>query len=251
MQSFMEIDVKALILALWRRAWVVVLCAIAAAGIALVYTANFVTPLYRASVSVYVNNAPQSQSIYVDVNSIYAAQRLVLTYLNMIRSYNVLEKVVEEGNLDISAEAIRTMMTASSLNGSEIFQIHITHKDPEMAAKIANAVAEIAPQEISNFLEGSSTKIVDYARVPTSSFSPDYRGKTIQGAGIGAGVAAIGILLVALLDKRIKSQEDLEALFTLPILGTIPDFEDINKGKRKKYSKYNRYGNPYAYATAE
>ena len=97
MQDFSEIDLKQLLLALIHKAWLLVLCALIAGGIAYVYTANFITPLYRASVSIYVNNAsPQAgNGSYISGSDLATAQRLVNTYVNIIRSNTVLEKVAQ------------------------------------------------------------------------------------------------------------------------------------------------------------
>ena len=245
MQDFTEIDLKQLIFALVHKAWIIILCALAVGAAAYFYTAHFITPMYRASVSIYVNNgAPQAAADdngYISATNLATAQRLVNTYINIIKSNTVLEKVVEETGLNLSAERIRGMLSANSVEGTEIFEIHISNADPALAAQIANAVATVAPDEISGFLEGSSTKIIDYAKVPQTRYTPSVRKNTFAGAGIGALAAAAFIVLRTVLDVRIKSEEDLERLFDLPVLGAIPDFGDGHKGEKHHYGGYGKY----------
>ena len=241
MQDFTEIDLKRLVLALIHKAWLLALCALVAGALAYFYTANFITPLYRASVSIYVNNAnPQlgGNSSYISGSDLATAQRLVNTYVNIIRSNTVLEKVARQSGLDITADRIRGMMTAESVENTEIFEIYISSADPELAAHLANAIAEVAPEEISNFLEGSSTKIIDYAKVPQSRYYPSYRQNTFLGLCIGGGLGVAYVVMRTILDVRIKSEEDLERLFDLPVLGAIPDFS----GSRKGGGYYGGYG---------
>ena len=244
MQDFTEIDLKQLILALIRKAWLLVLCALIAGGISYFYTANFITPMYRATVSIYVNNAnPQlgSNTTYISGTDLATAQRLVNTYVNIIKSNTVLEKVAEQSGLDITAEQIRNMMTATSVEDTEIFEIHISNADPELAAQIANAVAELAQDEISNFLEGSSTKIIDYAEVPQYRYTPSFRQNTFLGCCAGGLLAAVYVVLRTIFDVRIKGEDDLERLFDLPVLGAIPDFA-VEAKSGGKYGYYKRYG---------
>ena len=240
MQDFTEIDLKQLILALLHKAWLIVLCALLVGGLAYFYTANFITPMYRASVSIYVNNTSPSlgNSEYISGSDLATAQRLVNTYVNIIRSNTVLEKVVEQSGLDITAEQIRNMMTAESVEDTEIFEIHISSANPELAAQVANAIAQVAPEEISNFLEGSSTKIIDYAQVPQYRYSPSFRRNTFLGCCAGGALAAVLVVMRTILDVRIKGEEDLERLFDLPVLGAIPDFSVENKSGWR----YGRYG---------
>lgn len=244
MQDFTEIDLKQLVLALFRKAWLLILCALIGGGISYFYTANFITPMYRATVSIYVNNAnPQlgSNSSYISGTDLATAQRLVNTYVNIIKSNTVLEKVAEQSGLDITAEQIRNMMTAASVEDTEIFEIYISNADPELAAQVANAIAEVAPDEISNFLEGSSTKIIDYAQVPQYRYTPSFRRNTFLGCCVGGLLAAAYVVLRTIFDVRIKDEDDLERLFDLPVLGAIPDFTAQGKSGGK-YSYYRRYG---------
>ena len=246
MQDFTEIDLKQLILALVHKAWLLVLCALVAGGISYFYTANFITPMYRASVSVYVNNSNTqtgSNPSYISGTDLATAQRLVNTYVNIIKSNTVLEKVVEQSGLDLTAEQIRGMMTAASVEDTEIFEIYISNADPELAAQVANAIAEVAPNEIANFLEGSSTKIIDYAEVPQYRYTPSFRRNTFLGVCAGGLIAAVYVVLKTIMDVRIKGEEDLERLFDLPVLGAIPDFsaEDKSSGKYGGYYGHGGY----------
>ncbi len=239
MQSFTDINFKQIIVALFHKAWIIILSALLLGGASYLYTANFITPMYRASVSIYVNNAPRSQnSEVISGSNLATAERLVTTYVNIIRSDTVLEKVAEKLDNGMRAGAIRSMMSANSIDGTEMFEIHVASSDPELAAEVANAIADVAPGEISNFLEGSSTKIIDYAKVPGSRYTPSFRNNTFLGCLIGGGIAALIIVLWVVMDKRIKSEEDLERLFDLPVLGVIPAFDVEHKkgGYGTKYS---------------
>ena len=241
MQDFTEIDLMPLVSALLRKLWLIVLCAVLTGGAAYFYTYYFVVPLYRAEVTVYVNNISSkidSSSIeYVSGSNLSTAARLVTTYVNIISSDRVLSKVVEQADLDASADALRGMMTASSVGETEMFKIYITSADPEFAAKVANAIADVAPDEIANIVEGSSTKIIDYAKVPRSPSSPNYQHSVLTGAAVGAALAVAYVMLRTLLDKRIKSEEDLERLADLPVLGVIPEFGiEHKKGYGGEYS---------------
>ena len=231
-RDVLEIDLWKLLLLYLRRWRLILLCGLAAAVVALVYTANFITPLYRASVTVYVNSVKANQQVdYISASNLATSQQLVNTYVNIIRSDTVLEKVVENAGLGYTAAQIRGMMTAAQVDETELFTVFISHPDPEMAAKIANAVANVAPGEIEEFVEGSSTKIIDYAKVPTSRYTPSYRKNTLLGGIVGVFLALLYVTLLYLLDVRIKSEEDLTQLFDLPMLGQIPAFEENDRKK--------------------
>lgn len=224
----MEIDLQKLLLVYLKNWWLILLCGLLAAAVALIYTKNCITPLYRASVTVYVNNAKSSQTIdYITGSNLATSQQLVSTYVNIIQSDTVLTKVVESGGLDYTPEQVRSIMSANQVGETELFKVSISHPDPAMAAHIANTVAEVAPAEIAQIVEGSSTKIIDYAKVPEQRYTPSYSRNTLMGALLGCVLAAGFVTLRYLMDVRIKDEEDLEQLFDLPVLGQVPAFSQI------------------------
>lgn len=229
----LEIDVGELFKVVWKRAWIIVLCALLVGGMTLVYTANFVTPMYRAEVTMYVNNN-SSNTDTVSSSNLAVALQLVKTYVNIIKSDRVLEKVIEETGLMLTPKQIRGMLSAESVNETEMFAVRVTSSSPQMSADIANAIADVAPGVISVIIEGSSAKVVDYAKVPTSRVSPSYTTNTIVGTLIGGILSVLFFILQHLLDTRIKTEEELERICQIPVLGSIPDFAHPVKDSKKK-----------------
>ncbi|MBQ8390643.1 MAG: hypothetical protein IJZ66_04985 [Oscillibacter sp.] len=220
-----EIDLWKLMGVYLGRWKMIAFVTIAAAVVALGYTALLVTPLYQADVMIYVNNIESGQQVeYISASNLATSQQLVNTYKNIITSDSVLEVVAERLNMGYTAKDIRAMLTAAQVEETEIFEVYITHPDPVVAAQIANTVAEVAPGMIAEVVEGSSTKIIDYAKVPESRHSPSYKKNVLVGAMLGM-VMALGYLTLAyLLDVRIRDDEDLTEYFDQPLLGQIPAF---------------------------
>ena len=241
-----EIDLHKLLLAYLHKWWLIVLCALFIGGASLLYTMEIVTPLYQASITVYVNNVRSGERIdYISGSNLQASQKLVNTYSNIIRSDTVLTKVAKAANVSYTPDMMRGLMSTKQVGETELFDVYITHSDPELAAHLANAIADVAPAEIEGFVEGSSAKIIDYAKVPSERCSPSYSRNTVFGAVIGGVLAVAYVTLRCLLDVRIKEEEDLTALFDLPVLGQIPSF--VQKGNGKKYA----YADPYASSTIQ
>ena len=220
------IDLRKLLMVYLRNWWIILLSGLVMASVVLLVTKVAITPLYRATVSVYVNNSKNTQDVNsISTSTLSASQQLVNTYVNIIQSERVLSKVVEDLEVDdITTDDLRDMMSASQVSSTEIFNINITYDSPEMAAEIANTIARVSPDEIAAVVEGSSAQIIDYAIVPTTHYSPSYQRNTLLGGVIGIMLAVAFVTLGFLLDVRIKDEEDLTQLFTIPVLGQIPSF---------------------------
>lgn len=234
MSEMIEIDLRDFFRVLLKKFWIVALCAVFLAVSVLVYTVNFVQPEYEAGVSIYVNNNSGTDKSYISSADLAVALRLVATYVNIIQSDTVLDKVIEEAGLQLTAAQVRGMISAEAMGETEMFRVTVTTPDAQMSANLANAIAAVAPAEIAEIIEGSTAKIIDYAKVPNSKSSPDYVMNMVLGGFIGAVLAALVLLVQMLMDMRIKNEEDLAKICAVPVLGVIPQLSAGSQSTGKK-----------------
>ncbi len=239
-----EIDLQKLFVACLQRWWLIVGSAILGLVVALLYTSYFITPQYRASVTMYVNNAGSEMQIeYITSSNLTASQTLVNTHVNVIRSDRILEKTVERMDLDITPAQLDSMISAAQIGETQLFRLSITHTDPVQAADIVNALADVSTVELMSIIEGSSVKLIDYAKVPTVRHSPNNTKNAMVGAMVGVLLVVLVIVMRELFDVRLREAGDLENMFDIPVLGQIPDFS--LQGAKKGY-EYARQESPSA-----
>ena len=237
MDTTIELDLREVFSALVRKLWLIVLCAVLAGAAALVYTASFVTPLYQASISIYVNNSNAEGKGGISSSDLATSQKLVDTYINILKSDTVLDKVADAVDGEVTAKEIRKMIESEAMGNTEVFQVQIANADPKLAAEIANAIATVAPTEIAKIVDGSSARIMDYAKVPEEPYTPSFIKNTVLGACVGILVVVLVIVLQVLLDVRIKSEADLRKISDAPVLGVIPDYDlDYKSGGYTSHS---------------
>lgn len=226
----LEIDLQELLKAYLRKWWLIVLVAVVAAAAAFAYTRCCVDDMYRTSTTIYVNNFKEGEKMEsVSTSQLSASARLVSTYINIVNSDRVMDKVSAELNGDYTAAELKRMVSAKQIDETEIFAIYVTGPDASETARVANMLAKVVPEEIGALIEGSSARVIDMAKVPAARYSPSYRKNTVIGGVIGAVVVLAYLTLVFLLDVRIKSEEELSNLFQLPVLGQIPEFTSATR----------------------
>jgi len=232
-RDMIEIDLLKLVLILWRKAWAIVLAMIVMGGIAFGVTYNFIEPTYQASVKVYVNNTNQSNTTMTqsDVN---LQRTLVQTYIVTLKSRTTLNEVIKQANLPYDYEELSGMISADAVDSTEVFEVTVVSKDAKEAAEIANTIAEVLPSRISEIIENSSVKILDYAIINNEPISPSYVKNVAIGALAGAVVAVALIFLQFVLDNKIHSEEYLIEHYKYPILAVIPDLTATSKNKYYK-----------------
>ena len=132
----MEIDLLKLARALWRRAWAIMLAALIFGGAALAYTAIFVTPLYKAEALMYVNSSDISvggAKLSISQGELTAAQSLIKTYAVILTSRTTLNDVIEQSGVSYTYEELKDMISAHSVNSTEVFSITVTSPSPREA----------------------------------------------------------------------------------------------------------------------
>lgn len=239
------IDLQRLIGAVLNKIWLVAIVAVVCAVASFLGTFYFVTPLYKSSAMFYVNNSNFSlgdASLSISSSDITASKNLVNSYIVILKTRETLNDVIDYAGVDLTYSQVNGMISASSVNSTEIFRITVTSPDPEQATKIANAIEVILPNRIKNIIEGTSAKVVDTAVVPVSPSSPNYMNNTLIGFIIGF-VAVVGfILLKEIFDTKIRTEEDISSVCRHPILAAVPDMALTERGgyyygygdKRKK-----------------
>ena len=227
-----ELDLRQAVMILWKKLWLLLLVALLCGAAAFSISYWLITPLYSASTSMYVYNQQNRTSTNVTSTDLATSQKLVSTYLVILKSNSVLDQVSRTLDGAYSAEQIEKMLTASAIDNTEAFRITITNPDPKMAMTIANTIANIAPIEISRVVKAGSVEVIDYAALPTKPASPNILRNTAIGAVLGLIIAIFIVILIEITDTRIKSEEDLTKTFDIPVLGVIPRLVGGDKGGR-------------------
>ena len=243
-KDYYVIDIAHILKTIWYRAWVVVLSGLLAAGIGFSVSAFLIAPLYSSSIMLYVNNSSFSLNdvgFSISSSEITAAQDLVKTYTVLLKNRTTLQRVIDKVDLDYSYEELYNMIAASSVNGTEVLKVTVTTDNPEKSAKIANCIAEVLPQRISEIVEGSSMEVVDLGVVNNNKVSPSITKYTAAGLVIGVAISVISLAIVASMDNTIHDYEYVLQTYDYPILAKVPD---LLSSSSKRYGYYYQNKKP-------
>ena len=250
-----EIDLGRVLRAVMDRAWIVILVTVLCAVLFFGATFFLVTPQYEASAKFYVNNSSFSMgdaSLSISSGDLTTSRKLVDSYIVILNTRETLNDVIDYAGVNRSYGEIRGMISAGSVNETEIFKVSVTSPDPKEAEKIANAIAYILPKRIGTIIDGTSAKVVEAAVVPGSANSPGYVKKTFIGFFLGFAMSVGVIVLREIFDITIRTEEDVTQSCPHPILTSVPDMAAPGKGSAYN-SYYSRSGKrkPGAYANGK
>lgn len=201
------------------------------------------TPIYQASTQILVNkNENEQQQQSFQTQEIQTNLQLINTYNVIIKSPAILSKVIENLDLNLTPSQLTEKITVASQNDSQVVNVTVEDENPAIAVEIANTTAEVFKEDIEVLMGYDNVHILSPAFLgenPTP-VKPNKMLNTAIGAVLGLMIGLGLAFLLEYLDTTIKSEEDVEEILDLPIIGLvspIPDEQpttDISRTGRRK-----------------
>lgn len=222
-----EIDVFAMLKTLWKRKFSIVLVALVFAIAAFGYSAFLAKKEYQSTSRIYVVSRQNQDNNALTNSDLQAGSYLVKDYREIILSQNVLSQAIEELKLDLTPAELSKKISVSVPTDTRILSITAKDGDPKEAARIANGLRNVAAEKIISVTKVSDVTTLDEAEVPQSPSSPNIRRNVLLGFIAGTGLMVVLMVVVEVLDDRVKRPEDIEELMGLTLLGIVPDMKKL------------------------
>lgn len=127
----------------------------------------------------------------------------------------------------LSVDELKSMVTITSQQNSQVFSINVKSKDPKLAADVANEVADVFKDKIGGFMKINNVSIIDSAKANKKPVSPSTKLFTLAGLVILGGLTFLYVLIKELADTAIKSPDEVSQLFGMTNLGVIGHVKPI------------------------
>lgn len=221
------IDIVQLFKILWKKKIAIILTAIVAAVLAFGVSSFVLTPEYSSTTRIYVVNRNQSEKSGLTNQDLQAGTYLVKDYKEIILSQDVLEKVISNLKLEKTVKELSKKIQVTVPVDTRIVSIAVKDAQPEEASRIANALREVAAEKIISVTRVSDVTTLEEARPALTPSSPNIRRNTALAFLVGGAVMVVSVLLLELLDDRVKRPEDVEEVMHVALLGIVPDLDKL------------------------
>lgn len=236
-----EIDIMRLVRMLWKRVWVIVAVAVLGGMLSWGYSSLFVEPTYRTKFTAYIANRELSvENTNTSTSDLNASRGLMYVYQEIVVSRAVLIQAAMECDLyDQGYSLLSNMVKAYVSDVAPILTVYVETTNPQMSKQLADAVAQVAPEQVAQVVAGSTMTLIDAPYTPTSPYSPNILRNTIYGFMIGMLLAIIVLIVIDLIYDHVLEGDDLEGRYYIPVVGRIPDItlaqkNDFKYGQNKE-----------------
>lgn len=224
-----SIQVKAIVKILRKRILLILSIIIIAMALAAYISYYVITPVYQTETQILINQKnTDQQQMYTGSYSIETDLQLINTYNVIIKSPAILSKVIEELKLELSPEQLAEKITVNNESQSQVVSIKIIDEKPARAVEIANTIIDVFKEDIQKLMNVDNINVLSVAKLAEDP-QPVKPKKILNiaisgflGLLLGTGIA----FSVEFFDSTIKTEQEIEELLNLPILGFVSSIKE-------------------------
>ncbi|EGT0690300.1 capsular biosynthesis protein [Clostridium perfringens] len=215
-----------------KRRWkLIALITIATTLVSAVLSFFVIKPQYEASTKLFIGKQESQESTYSN-SDVSMYQQLMKTYAELVKTSDLVTKAVKSADLDYNQneiEGILNNLTANPSADTQILDLSFKGGNPKEVLKVTEAITNEFISESKELIPNGNVQVIQKPQLPEHPVSPNKKRNIliaiVLGVIIGIGLA----ILLECLDNTFKSREELEKTLDLPIIGAIPDYDNMGK----------------------
>ncbi len=196
-------------------------------------------PMYSSSGTLYLisNNDGGEQSKNEWTVDYTLANVVVSDTIYVLQSRTVLNEVGNQLGIKNGYGALRSSISINHPKDTRVLEITATASSPELAKKIVDTLSVVGPVEANNVLRYDRIQIYEEGTINTWPINQVSIMHYLH-FGVLAGVAVYVVFLcMFLFDNYLHTDEDIERILGISIIGDIPDADANKKNGKYRYKK--------------
>lgn len=178
---------------------------------------------YTATTDMYVlASSEESNSSSALSSDLSASQMLTNDVATLLQSDRVMSDAAEQ----LGLPNLRGYdITVTSESTTRVITLQVTSSDAQGSANVANALADCVSNVAQEVMNVESVNVIDEAPTPEAPSGPNRMLYVAVAAMAGLFAAVAIVVLMDVIDTRVRSAEDVEELLELPVIGRIPEMK--------------------------
>ncbi len=186
-----------------------------------------IKPTYETSTKVFIGKEESNQEGY-NTNDIQMYQKLLQTYAETIKTNEVVQAAINStNNTDLTVPAVKGALTVTPVSDTQILQIKYQNKSPEVAKEILEGITNEFVILAKELVPNGNVRVIEAVQLPENPVAPNKKMNVAIAFLLGLMVSVGLVFLIEYLDNTFKSKEELERELDIPVVGIIPEVEEV------------------------
>lgn len=226
------ISLQEIAYALKKRWKLIALITIVATLVSAILSFFVIKPQYEATTKLFIGKQESQDNNAYNNNDVMMYQQLMKTYAELAKTSDLVTKAVKSADLDYNQEDIKAILknlNATPSAETQILDLSFKGGNPKEVLKLTEAITNEFISESKELIPNGNVQVIQKPQLPERPVSPNKKLNIFIAFVLGLMVGVGVVLLLEYLDNTFKSREDLENTLDLPIIGTIPDYDNVGK----------------------
>ena len=204
------------------------------------YCKFIATPTYQAKISFIGANGSgfgiqtEEDDDFFTTTDISASRALILTYVGLFKTSGFYDMIQKECGLDYSSAQLSGMVSFVQREENSLFiDVTVTCTNPKHAIKIAETIYEFGDDYLVGQLPIAYVKAIEDTNSTAVQNYPVTSTTMMAAVILGAVLVFAIAIIITVMDKTIKGENDFTANYDIPILGNIPNFKAAAREEKK------------------
>lgn len=218
-----EIDLREIFYVLlynWKSIFLAMLVGAVILG---AYHTFLLKPSYQADAMIYITNTDS----LITFSDLQLSAALTEDYANIINSRTVLNRVIDEMQLNLNFAELRKLVKVENPDSTHIIHIMVTCDDLELSRNIANALLNVGVHQIYQIIGSGEPTVIDYSEAEAvQDVTPGLFRFLAIGGLLGIFVVCAILVVRILMNTTMKTEDDIDRYLHIPVLAAVPYFKD-------------------------
>ena len=226
------ISLQEIAYALKKRWKLIALITIAATLVSAILSFFVIKPQYEATTKLFIGKQESQDNNAYNNNDVMMYQQLMKTYAELAKTSDLVTKAVKSADLDYNQEDIKAILknlNATPSAETQILDLSFKGGNPKEVLKLTEAITNEFISESKELIPNGNVQVIQKPQLPEKPVSPNKKLNILIAFVLGLMVGVGVVLLLEYLDNTFKSREELEKTLDLPIIGAIPDYNNMEK----------------------
>lgn len=240
-----SISFKDMVALFLKRLWLILLAALIVGSACFIYLTATYEEEYTSKSTIYLFYKEEGRSGSAAISYLEVALYTLNDCEQIITSRRVLNSVIEDILNDndlprawrrevdeMGYSGLKRHISISNITDSRVLEISVRTSDPELSKEIVDRICAYGASEIKYYMGFDQVRVLDEGtlnRAPSNSVSILIPVALAFVAGLLVYAVA---LMIKMSDDKINNVEDVEKHLGLSVLGEIPAFNSVTKGKK-------------------
>ena len=237
-----NVTIQRIISVLLHRIKFIILATVVMGLLFFMYSRFVIAPMYSTSTMIYVQNYSSAQRANANANT--KATTPTKSATDSKKTSNEENQKIYPADISASANLAEICVTlfknsdemtalydgctvnVAVTDGTFFITITVDGTDAQKCANVANQLAEKAAEVYHSKFSCGQIGTLRQANVPSAPYAPSNMKNMLIGAAIGFIASCLISILIELIDTTIKSEDDIQEIYGIPIFAEIPDFDN-------------------------